>query len=44
MFTVEAWLRNLAPFGMTQRRVSPEVTSMNCGREPPRNRYGKAPY
>jgi len=29
---------------MTQRRVSREVMSMNCGREPPRNRYGKAPY
>jgi hypothetical protein len=32
------------PFGITQRRVSREVMSMNCGREPSRHRYGKAPY
>ena len=33
------------PFGMTQRWVSRDVMSMNCGRrEPVRNRYGKAPY
>src|SRR5260370_13885079 len=29
---------------MTQRLVSREVMSMNCGRAPPRKRYGKAPY
>src|SRR5947208_11720172 len=28
------------PFGMTQRRVSREVMSMNCGREPRRSAFG----
>src|SRR5260221_9049323 len=32
------------PFGMTQRRVSRDVISMNCGRESAARRYGRASY